>query len=321
MENNELKHEESITNESNKQKKKGRGPLYWVVVVAGVTFIVYTSIQIGTKVTKIANPEVSTESKTEETTSNESQTNNDKVQENKETKITDTIKIDYIKKQIAILEELPIDTTKIKISNEYDYFFPKTIYAFDNYKIEQINKEIATKAMISYSTTKTDHVTNVTLSKATKAELGDTDTYDYVSLEDMMPMYEKLFGTKEMYLGKIDYKCENYMYDNNIKAFVLYADGCGFVGPMAIEKTYIYDITEDNNNAYVYMAFGVLGISYEGNKYEIFTDYAMTQKYSGKATKDFVINETNYKDFTKYKYTFTKNSDGTYTFNNISKLK
>lgn len=69
---NEVKVEEGTTSQSVQQvqpqmsgspvepvktKKKGHGPLYWVIVIAGVAFIVYMSIRIGEKLAKVVDPE------------------------------------------------------------------------------------------------------------------------------------------------------------------------------------------------------------------------------------------------------------------------
>ena len=311
----------NIDNDS-KKRKKGHGPLYWIIVVVGVTFIIAASFNIGMKVGNMVDGNnSSSDDKISNQTSNEE--NNSNVDENKETKITDKVKIDYLKKYIAILENLNLDTSSVKVSDSAGiyYFMNNQIYALDKLEKKDITMDDATTAIVASKQAKKDYIANQSLSPTILKELGESpETFEYIPVNDFIDDYKTLFGLDNISTKNVDANCETYAYDNKINAFVLIADGCGTAGPVAIQKTYIYDITEDTDNVYVYLAYGVTGQNEKG-QYLAYTDYTMNKKYTGTVTKDFTINESNYKDFSKYKYTFTKNSDGTYTFSEFSLLK
>lgn len=318
MDNNQDNVNQNINNKS-KKNKKGHGPLYWIIVIIGVTFIMYMSILIGERLNKTINPDTNNKNSQEESNSNI--TSDDS--ENKETKITDKVKIDYLKKYIAIIENLNLDTSSVKISTsaELNYFMNSQIYALDKLEKKDITMDDATTAMVASSQEKTNYLANEPLSSNTLKQLGDNpEKYSYISVDEFIKDYKTLFGFENISTKNVNVKCTSYVYDNKINAFVLVADGCGTAGPVATQKTYIYDITEDNNNVYVYLAYGVTGQNEKG-EFIAYTDYTMNKKYTGTVTKDFTLNESNYKDFSKYKYTFTKNSDGTYTFSEFSLLK
>lgn len=319
MENNQDNINQTINNNVPK-KKKGHGPLYWIIVIIGITFIMYMSILIGEKLSKTVDPDTNIK---EESNNNSDSNINSNNTENKEVKITDKVKIQYLQKYMAILENLNLDTSNIKISStaELNYFMNKLIYALDKLEKKDITTDSATIAMVASSQHKTDYVTNQALDSSTLKALGENaDTFEYISANEFLEDYKTLFGFDNISTKPIDFRCENYVYDNKTNSFILVANGCGTAGPIAVPKTYIYDITEDNNNVYVYLAYGVSGVN-EKNQYVAYTDYTMNKKYTGNVTKDFTINESNYKEFSKYKYTFTKNSDGTYTFSEFSLLK
>lgn len=67
---------ERITNkETITSKKKGQGPLYWVIVVVGVAFIVYMGIQIGKKLENVVNPDTSVEKSNKDSNLDNSKSN------------------------------------------------------------------------------------------------------------------------------------------------------------------------------------------------------------------------------------------------------
>lgn len=318
MDNNQENINQEVNNKS-KRKKKGHGPLYWIIVIIGITFIMYMSILIGERLNKAINPDTNTKNSQEESNSNI--TSNDS--ENKEIKITDKVKIDYLKKYVTILEKLSLDTSSVKVSESAGiyYFMNNQIYALDKLEKKDITMDNATIAMVASSENERNYVANESLESSTLKHLGeDPETFEYVSVNGFIEDYKILFGFENISTKNINVNCESYVYDKKANAFVMVANGCGTAAPVAIQKTYVYDVTEDSDNVYVYLAYGVTGQNEKG-EFIAYTDYAMNKRYTGNVTKDFTIDESNYKDFSKYKYTFTKNSDGTYTFSEFSLLK
>ncbi len=74
MENMDNQEEVSKSTDS-KTKRKGHGPVYWLIVIVGVTFIIAASFNIGTKVGKIAEGDVSTGSSKKDESSNKVESN------------------------------------------------------------------------------------------------------------------------------------------------------------------------------------------------------------------------------------------------------
>ena len=276
--------------------------------------------------------------------------NNDGQVENKETKLTDTIKINHVKELVGVLEDIPFDISNVHISDNKRYFNDKkSIYALDNVKLSDITNTMATKALLHYtfftSMLYTSTV-NTSMYKSTPAFYIDRsdlekpysmniEALEYcgggnlyaVYINDIKPLYKELFNLNDIDLtvGKtgVDFGGATYFYNNQRNLYYMCVSG-GSGGTSASPETYIYDITEDNKNIYVYVAYGAIYLETVINgddKLTYYTDYTLTNEYTKEVKKENFINETNYQDFDKYKYTFTKNSDGTYTFSSISKIK
>lgn len=266
--------------------------------------------------------------------------NNDGQTEDKEIKLTDTVKLDYIKNLVSIVEETPFDTSNIEFpdNRKYTNIKSKTIYALDNVKSSDITTTMATKALLYNSRfdTEVKFDSDENGKKYMYDENGNRkysnckDVYGIykIDVEQKLSAYKSLFGYDQM-----DLTVENvdgdifisYYYDNEDKVYYVCA-GAGGYYEGATSSTYIYDVTEDNKNIYAYVAYGAK--YYEGpdtdGALSYYTDYTLTNEYTKEVKADEdgnFINETNYQDFDKYKYTFTKNSDGTYTFSSMSKIK
>lgn len=116
--------------------------------------------------------------------------------------------------------------------------------------------------------------------------------------------------------------CPTFMYDKK-EDLIYSAERCGG-GALPYTFFVIDKITESGDNRYVYIYVG----SAESN---LDSDLEMTILYSDAnytnklhevnlEDEEKYIND-NYKKFTPYKYTFTKNSDGYYIFTKLEKVK
>ena len=254
--------------------------------------------------------------------------NDSEVTDVKETKMTNKLSIDYLKKAVHVLEELNLDVSDVKLPDGIQYSLGGNteqnyrIYAHDEFNSKDITTTMATEALVLYydGLEKTAYEFEENVEYWNHFNNGQAIV---VYLDDALPIYKSLFALDSMDLS---YR----LYDSKLKAFHKITQFMGgyACGGHAISKTYIYDITETENNAYVYVAYGA---QTDGNvenvpcgKYYYYTDYALTNEYTKEVKLDEngnFINETNYQDFDKYKYTFEKNEDGTYKFVNISKIK
>ena len=262
--------------------------------------------------------------------------NNDGQVEDKETKLTDTIKINHVKELVGVLEDIPFDISNVHISDNKRYINDKkSIYALENAKLSDITNTMATKALLHYtfftSYAKSTPAFRIPINGVPIEEFkecGGSSSLYAVYIDNIKPLYKELFNLNDIDLTVtetgLNIGSVKYLYNSKEDLYYMCAGGGGG-GTSANPETYIYDVTEDNKNIYAYVAYGAK--DYEGgsgSELTYYTDYTLTNEYTKEVKTDEdgnFINETNYQDFDKYKYTFTKNSDGTYTFSNITKIK
>lgn len=136
--------------------------------------------------------------------------------------------------------------------------------------------------------------------------------------------YKEIFG-KDLTKEDVGSSCGGYRYN---KEYDFYYDdvlGCG--GTTPYERFYYKNrYTSDDNNAYVYISTAFLGDD-SGN---VYCDIAYLKSYgiadnakvcaSISENGDFVLDESNYQDFAKYRFIFNKSDDGTYYFEKVEKL-
>jgi hypothetical protein len=113
--------------------------------------------------------------------------------------------------------------------------------------------------------------------------------------------------------------CPIYYYDSVNSVYYIYSacGGIGVGGPME----YINKYTYSNDEAYVYLSVGYIHYDNNTEKRTLYTDLQMTKEYQGNYTDDFKINQSNYQNFSEYKYVFGKNDNGNYYFKSIEKTK
>ncbi len=145
-----------------------------------------------------------------------------------------------------------------------------------------------------------------------------------INVSEVKAQYKKLFGEEPTELGDYGH-CPTYSYDSTNNVYYKVIGGCGGTcGYVPI--SYINSYTEDNDNIYVYVSVGE-PMSYSGSDI-LFINCDVTGSsvcMSGNVRDyidfDNIINESNYQDFSEYKYTFKKNEDGTFYYDKIERLK
>lgn len=125
--------------------------------------------------------------------------------------------------------------------------------------------------------------------------------------------YKKLYGNTTINHKGFDSKCPMFIYDSVNKKY--YGDAqCGGTSSAGV-LPYVNRVTTMGNEAYVYVS---LGTWQESN---VYTDFERTKLYkSNVIDHNNIVNESNYQDFSQYKYTFV-NEDGNYIFKSLNKIK
>lgn len=179
-----------------------------------------------------------------------------------------------------------------------------------------------------------DEVKSEDLSDVSKyyAILTYSDELDWRMESEEDPYFEStvdanqvISAIKNLYGGEVSKYtntiggCPIYKYNKKSDEYEKYV-GCGF-GPAPATISMVYKITEKDNNTYVYVSVGYVEYDDE-TKETIYTDVYKKNKYTKAIKEDeHAINSSNYNDFSQYKYTFTKNSDGYTQFVKVEKLK
>lgn len=153
-------------------------------------------------------------------------------------------------------------------------------------------------------------------------------------LEDVDKVSLKLFGKKLENIPSTIGKCPTYSYSDSVKMFFKQEASCGGTSGSDV-ATYIYNVETNDEVAYVYYSVAYI-VPETDNKITIYKDIKMLTndldfpniEYDGvveeiaveegnyifNKMREYKIDESNYNNFSKYKFSFKKNSDGEYYF-------
>ena len=152
----------------------------------------------------------------------------------------------------------------------------------------------------------------------TNYDFGDLNAYKEVitqlDVQLVEEEYIKLYGTKD-FSHKDFSGCPMFIYDSVNKKYYGSAE-CGGASTVFL-NTYVNRITTKGDEAYAYVSLGAINL--EENC--VYTNYERTFKYNGQVADYYgdIINKDNYKEFSEYKYTFTKDKDN-YYFTSVERL-
>lgn len=131
--------------------------------------------------------------------------------------------------------------------------------------------------------------------------------------------YKNYFGDSTVNHKSFDV-CFGYIYDNNTNNYYYIEPQCGGSNPNSA-YAYINKYTVKGDEAYVYVNYGLsiyVPDASEANDVNIYKDLKEKEIYRENISEDeannFRINESNYKEFSEYKYTFKKDNKGNYYF-------
>ena len=172
--------------------------------------------------------------------------------------------------------------------------------------------------------------TNETLSQDTKLDtvlrrILNGKSQLTINQSEVETKYYNLFGKSEI-VHKTIGKCPMFTYNGQTKTYEGIS-ACGGTSGKAIES-YIEKYTKQNDKIYVYVRVGATSLDMESGKLFVYSNVSLQNKISEiDATNTVdnprknVINESNYKEFSQYKYTFNYNKDSNnYYFASIKKL-
>lgn len=249
-----------------------------------------------------------------EVESNESENNEEQV----ETEITDTIIKDELEQKVAIIEYMDIESIDIKNS----YWYPADIYYNDKTTLENLDSNETLYAVLKYHYAEknfTQLTTDYDFSEIYSDKNYWSEVFTQISSESILNEHNKLFKNLSVNLmeGTIG-TCPSFTYDATNKLFYG-GSQCGGISLIST-LTYINKYTQLDNNVYVYVSVGTMN----GETNYIYTDYKSTEPYRTLTNSDNaqnIITAENYTDFSEYKYTFSKNTDGSYSFIQVERVK
>lgn len=147
---------------------------------------------------------------------------------------------------------------------------------------------------------------------------GDEDEiFKEIDVTQISNLYKELFNEdiKEFY--SYEDECPTYLYDDVSNKYFRMQE-CGG-SPIKGYHTYKSKYTYKDDEVYLYVYYGVINCNSESNKCVLYKDLEEKEIYKEVTDDGKSLFVDNYKEFTKYKYTFKKNSNGGYSLKNIEK--
>ncbi len=134
----------------------------------------------------------------------------------------------------------------------------------------------------------------------------------------------KLFFGKDIATYKSLDGCPMFPYDNDLNIFFWYTPQCS-ESTSGIVYAFANKFSFNGDYAYVYVSYGSAKNYESKDKYTIYKNLGEKDSYESNITVEeamnFEIDESNYKDFLEYKFTFKKDSNGNYYFEKVEPTK
>lgn len=146
---------------------------------------------------------------------------------------------------------------------------------------------------------------------------NDMKTIKYISAETIATKYKMVYGI-DLKHQSIEDTCPIYVYSEKYNRYYINAYCSSESGVYAINQ-YAYKVSKKDDKYYVFVSVATYK-SNEDNSITVYKDAESKEKYKDYQTaEEFQISDANYKEFSLYKYTFTKNDNG-YAFTSIEKI-
>ena len=167
-----------------------------------------------------------------------------------------------------------------------------------------------------------------------------SETLKYISSDIIDQEYKKIFDgsmtKKEEYNAKNNSFMISFYYDQQKNIYLMDPVQYSYAGPSKDYLNYIYDYKydKDKDEYYVYIAVGYIEencLNCDDNSYYVYTSYLNNTNLKDKNGNDvtlsyeeknkYIIDDSNYKEFDHFRYSFKKNANGDYIFNSITIVK
>ena len=298
--------EEKNTEEKEVVVKKKNNWLFTLFACVMTAIIVALAMNLGQKASKIVDPDTST-SKTEEKKEESSNTQT-------ESNVQSNSNVVVEEKDITSAETKASFSKYISILEDNIMYKFKDVQAFSLY----YTKNSLNASQIPDSS----KFFTIVMSENRKRTDSDEIEWSY-DAQPILNQVRSLYGEDvQLYKGDIS-ACPHTEYNSSTNKYDVMA-ACGYT-LMPYIKSYIYKITEKEDNVYVYVS--TVKFDYNATPgsstvtKSVYFDPEETKEYKViKDVEEFNLDETNYDSFTKFKYTFAKNTDGTYKFVSIERI-
>lgn len=232
--------------------------------------------------------------------------------ENIEKEITDSLLKEGLAKKITMLEKISnMETEKYRDG----YIYKKDI------SNSEINSEVKLYNVLQNLYNENEGLIPVT----TNYDFKELEPYKsfatQIDVSLVTERYYDLYGEKIISHQNLN-GCPTFIYDATNSKYYGMAE-CGGTSPTYL-KSYNNKYTQLKDNFYVYVSLASITNNEQEDNSTVYTDYEMQNKYKDVTIQEVennLINSSNYKDFSEYKYTFIKNENGNYIFSAIERVK
>lgn len=259
---------------------------------------------------------------------------------NNEVEITDSAIIDDLDKKIAILFNTDNTDRTFNTGMGIGYYGLKLFKQGDISESDKVRSVITNTLEL-----KPLDEEKINAAVSQNGYSGETENFFRQSIrgidgELVAEKYKEIFGDT-LVKGEIVEYCGYYKYNKQYDFYYAGIQGCGGRTPYS-ELYYKHSYTEDKNHAYVYISTAVIsptfgktpeGYNTEDAPFYVYCDVsylgdngivedakvcATLQSYEEKEA--FRLDESNYEQYSNYRFVFDKDSNGNYYFNKVEKL-
>lgn len=302
-----------------------------ILAITGIAFGVYGMF---------LKPTLKCETNCEQTSSSPSDDQEPTQFSNNEVEITDSATIDDLDKKIAILFNTDNTDRTFNTGMGIAYYDLKLFKQGDISESDKV-RSVITNAL-ELKPLDEEKVNAAVSQNGYSGEIENLfrQSIKGVDGELVAKKYREVFGDT-LVKGEIVEYCGYYKYNKQYDFYYSGIPGCGGRTPYS-ELYYKHSYTEDENHAYVYTSAAVIsptfgktpeGYNTEDAPFYVYCDVsylgdngivedakvcATLQSYEEKEA--FRLDESNYEQYSNYRFVFDKNIDGNYYFNRVEKI-
>ena len=240
----------------------------------------------------------------------ESKKENKQITEREKTQIPKDTEEEIIISNQNIIDDLSYKVSVLNKSINNLYIGESRII----YEVEQLND--AQKLRFALMDTYTHKNVRLTSEEKEATKYKGVST-GKINVKDVDNAYQKLFGTKISSYKDIESGTPEFEYNEKKQIYYVYGQ---FPDSYYTPLMYINKMTENSKEAYVYVNVGTYFSDGSSNLAIIYDDITTKTVIEQSKQTNYKIDETNYKKFSEYKYTFVKDVNGNYYYSKIEKV-